>query len=84
MALQHEHDAMIYGIGVARLTSDLLCESVALADYFKFPVPGERSDAEMWGAGCLPWGIWNPAEYDDGGGAAIAAIRFQRCTLREG
>ncbi len=73
-------DAAIYGIGVARLTNELLLESVSLVDFFKLPLPGERSDREMWGAGMMPWGIWNGAEYDDGGGAVIAAIRFQRCT----
>lgn len=47
---------------------------------FHFPFPGACTSDEMWGAGKLPWGIWNGAEYDDGGGATIAAIRFQRCT----
>ncbi len=79
MALAHE-DAVIYGIGVARLTSEVLLESVALFDFFKLPEPCELKDSEMWGSDWLPWGIWNPREYDDGGGAAIAAIRFRRCT----
>ncbi len=79
MALHHE-DALIYGIGVARQMHDLQVLPVLLTDFFKLPLPGERSDREMWGAGMMPWGIWNGAEYDDGGGAAIAAIRFQRCT----
>lgn len=67
-------DMLLHGVGVQMLTDSMFAH-IPLSDFFYMPEPGER----------YPWPsdriFFGTEPYDDGGGAAIAAYQFGRCTF---
>ena len=73
MAVPNEavlHDMVATGWGIQRMTAETMMH-VSLREFFSMPEPGQRWLTTIF----LP----KIGEYDDGGGAAIAAYEFGLC-----